>query len=329
MNGVGLGWRPETAWLIERRTRLGFSEVIAETIDPAKPPPALAFAVERGLSVVTHGVALSLGGAQKPERARVERLARVAQVLKSPLVSEHIAFCRAGGIESTHFMPVPHTRAQLAILVDNVQRVMDALPVPLALENVAAPLRWPGDELAEADFLAELLDRTGALLLLDVANLYANLVNHGGDLDGYLDRLPLDRVAYMHVAGGARVDTMWRDTHAHPITQPIVDVLDHVLARTGPRPLLLERDHHYGTRADLEAELDSLERRSPTPSPRVRHHVRVSLPRIDRAMRTALEAQHARLLRGDEAGFDPIQLAETRSILDSKRANLAARAAPR
>ena len=317
---IGLGWRPETAWLIDRR-QPAFSEVIAETVNPAKPPPALAHAVERGLSVITHGVALSLGGAQKPERARVERLARVAQVLGSPLVSEHIAFCRAGGRESPHFLPVPLTRAQLAITVDNVQRVMDALPVPLALENVAAPLRWPGDELAEADFLAELLARTGALLLLDVANLHANLVNFGGDLDAYLDRLPLDRIAYMHVAGGARVETMWRDTHGHPVSTEIVDTLDRVLARTGPRPLLLERDHHHGTREALEAELDLLAARlaSAHATDHAQQRATVELPRIDRTLRAALEAQHARLFRGD-GDFDPTQLAELRSIVSGKGA---------
>lgn len=317
---IGLGWRPETAWLVERRTQLGFSEVIAETIDPARPPPALAYAIERGLPVIAHGVALSLGGAQKPERARLGRLARVARTLRSPLVSEHVAYCRAHGAEATHFLPVPHTRAQLAILVENVKRAIDALPVPLALENVAAPLRWPGDELAEADFLAELLDRTGANLLLDVANLHANLVNHGGDLDAYLDRLPLDRIAYMHVAGGARVGSMWRDTHAHPITAPILGTLDRVLARTGAKPLLLERDHHFGTRAELEAELDSLARDAVrVDRPRVR--APVEIPRVDRTLRGALEAQHARLVRG-EGDFDPVQLAETRSILDGKAARM-------
>ena len=321
---IGLGWRPETAWLIDQR-RPAFTEVIAETVDPAKPPPALAGVVARGLSVITHGVALSLGGAQRPERARVERLAQVAEVLRSPLVSEHVAFCRAGGHTSPHFLPVPHTRAQLAILVDHVQRVMDALPVPLALENIAAPLRWPGDELAEADFLAELLARTGALLLLDVANLHANLVNFGGDLDAYLDRLPLDRIAYMHVAGGARIQAMWRDTHAHPVSAEIIDTLDRVLARTGPRPLLLERDRHHGTRAALEAELDLLAARlaGTRPADHVQQRQAIALPRIDRGLRAALEAQHVRLFRGD-GDFDPTQLAEMRAILAGKHARMAA-----
>ena len=96
---VGLGWRPETAWLIDRRPRIAFSEAIAENIDPRRPPPALAAAIDRGLPVVTHGVALSLGGAEPLDRARLRRLAAVARALRSPLVSEHIAFARAGGTE--------------------------------------------------------------------------------------------------------------------------------------------------------------------------------------------------------------------------------------
>ncbi len=79
---------------------------------------------------------------------------------------------------------------------------MAELPVPLALEPIASFLDWPGDELDEASFLAELLDRTGALLLFDVANLYANARNPGADPTDVLDRLPLERIAYVHVAGG-------------------------------------------------------------------------------------------------------------------------------
>jgi hypothetical protein len=353
--GVGLGWRPETAWLISQRGGLAFTEVIAENVRPGRPPPALAAAVERGLAVVTHGVSLDLGGAEPPERSRIDRLAGVARALRSPLVSEHVAFSRARGLAAPHFLPVPHTRPQLAALVENVRRVADWLDVPLALENVAAPLAWPGDELAEADFLAELLERTGALLLLDVANLHANLVNHGGDLDAYLARLPLDRIAYLHIAGGARVGAggaaageagaMWRDTHAHPIGAALVGTLGAVLARTGPRPVLLERDHAFPTRAELEAELDALEAAlaaAPAPAPALTTAAALagadplarppsraparSLPRVDRELRRTLAERHHGLLRallGDAAappGFAPAHLDEARAILAAKHA---------
>ncbi len=370
--GVGLGWRPETAWLIDSSGRrpapraqpvgspphasralidsrgagggrhgVAFSEVIAENVAPDRPPPALAAAVARGLPVVAHGVSLNLGGAEPPDRARVQRLAAVARALRSPLVSEHVSFSGARELESPHFLPVPYTRPQLAVLVDHVRRVAGALDVPLALENVAAPLAWPGDELAEADFLAELLERTGALLLLDVANLHANLVNHGGDLDGYLARLPLDRIAYLHAAGGARVGSagaMWRDTHAHPIGPGLHATLGAVLARTGPRPILLERDHAFPARAALDAELAELEAAldaatagAPAPAassaPDRTAAVLAAarpLPCVDRELRRALAERHHGLLRtllegaAAPAGFAPAHVDEARAIISHK-----------
>ena len=78
------------------------------------------------------------------------------------------------------------------MLVANARAARRKLPVPLALENIAALLEWPGAEMDEAIFLAEALERADALLLLDVANVYANARNHGWDPVAYLDRLPLD-----------------------------------------------------------------------------------------------------------------------------------------
>lgn len=329
--GVGIGWRAETALLVERRARTGqlaFAEVIAESVDPHRLPPALAAAIASGLPVVAHGVGLDLGGAAPLDAARVQRFVAVARALRAPLVSEHVAFCRANGRESPHFLPVPHTRPQLAVLVDKVRRLQDALPVPLALENVAAPLVWPGDELAEADFLGELVVRTGALLLLDASNVHANLVNHGGELARYLDRLPLDRIAYLHVAGGARVEAtgMYRDTHAHPVTPPVLATLAAILARTGPVPLLLERDHHHdravGGELDVLAQLLAAAPERAAAAPR---DLRGSLADLDERARAALGARHATLLDAVldggaiPAGFDPRHVAEARSIVDAKR----------
>ena len=72
-------------------------------------------------------------------------------------------------------MPVPRTRAALEVLTENVAIAQAALPVPLALEHVAALIEWPEAEMDEATFLCELLGGTGAQLLLDVSNLLRQL----------------------------------------------------------------------------------------------------------------------------------------------------------
>jgi uncharacterized protein (UPF0276 family) len=257
--GVGIGWREELAGFVGRRERLGFVEVVAESLAADRPLPAGLEALRRrGVPVVPHGVRLSLGSAGEPDPCRVGHLARLAERLGAPLVSEHVAFVRGGGLEAGHLLPVPRTRDALDVLAANVRLAQAELGVPLALEHVAALLEWPAPELDEAAFLTELLERTGVLLLLDVANLYANARNHGGDPLVFLDRLPLERIAYVHVAGGVERDGLYHDTHAHPTPPGVLDLVAELSARRDPPGVMLERDDDYPPEPELAAELDAI-----------------------------------------------------------------------
>lgn len=256
--GVGIGWRAEIDLTVARLPGVDFVEVVAENVSPAAVPATLRALRERGLPVVPHGVSLSLGGAEPLDPARLARLAALADVFGSPLVSEHVAFCRAGGMEAGHLLPVPRTRAALEVLAENVTVAQAALPVPLAVENIAALVRWPEDEMTEAEFLTELVERTGVLLLLDVANLYTAQVNFGTDPIATLDTLPLEAIGYVHVAGGVARDGVWHDTHAHPVCREILDVLAALADRARLPGVLLERDDAYPSDAELAAELRAI-----------------------------------------------------------------------
>lgn len=258
--GRGIGWRPELADFIARAQGLGFVEVVAESLDPARGiPEALADLRARGVAVIPHGLKLSLGGAEPPEPERLAFLRAVAESLDSPLVSEHVAFVRGGGREAGHLLPVPRTRDSLETLVENVETAQAALGVPLALEHIAALLEWPDPELDEGSFLAELLERTGALLLLDLANLYANARNHGFDAAAFLDRLPLERIAYVHVGGGVERGGLYHDTHADPVQPGVLELIEQLAALAPRAPIMLERDDRFPSDDDLAAELSAIE----------------------------------------------------------------------
>jgi len=254
--GLGIGWRPQIAGLIDSLDELGFVEVVAESLVAAGPVPApLARLKARGVQVIPHGLRLSLGGADRPDRRRLSHLAAIAAKLDARLVSEHVAFVRAGGTEAGHLMPVPRTREALDVVVENVRLAQEQLPVSLALEHIAALVDWPEAEMDEAAFLTEILDRTGALLLLDVANLYANARNHGYDPLAFLDRVPLERIAYVHVAGGIERDGVYHDTHTHPLAAGVLELLEELYVRTAPPGVLLERDDDFPPDAEMAAEL--------------------------------------------------------------------------
>ncbi|XCM81766.1 DUF692 domain-containing protein [Kitasatospora sp. HUAS MG31] len=256
--GVGLGWRAEIDTVVERLPGLDWVEVVAENICAGHLPASLTLLRERGTTVVPHGVSLGLGGAELPDPARLSRLAGVAEAVGAPLVTEHLAFVRAGGLEAGHLLPVPRSRESLEVIAENVRIAQQQLPVPLALENIAAHLRWPEDELTEGQFLAELVERTGVRLLVDVANLHTNRVNLGLDVAAELDRLPLEAIAYVHVAGGIERDGVWHDTHTHPVTEPVLEVLAALCERVGPPGVLLERDGAFPPPAELAAELAAI-----------------------------------------------------------------------
>ena len=110
----------------------------------------------------------------------------------------------------------------------------------------------------EAIFLAEALERADALLLLDVANVYANARNHGWDPLEYLDRLPLERLAYVHVAGGVERGGLYHDSHAHPVPAEVLGLLEELSARVAVPGVLLERDDRFPPDAEIVAELDAI-----------------------------------------------------------------------
>ncbi|MFI1504022.1 DUF692 domain-containing protein [Streptomyces sp. NPDC020597] len=263
--GTGIGWRPEIAEAVERMQGIDWVEAVAENLCPGHLPDSLLRLRERGVTVIPHGVSLGLGDAERPDAGRLTALAERAEALGSPLVTEHIAFVRAGGpltasvrLEAGHLLPVPRTRDALDVLCENVRIAQSALPVPLAVENIAALVSWPGEEMTEGQFLYELADRTGVRLLIDVANLHTNHVNRGEDPAEALADLPLEALAYVHVAGGFERDGVWHDSHAHPVPRPVLDLLTDLASRVSPPGVLLERDDNFPEPAELERELGAI-----------------------------------------------------------------------
>jgi hypothetical protein len=256
--GIGIGWRPELALAIDRLPGLDFVEVTADSVAARNLPDALVALRARRVPVAVHSIGLSVGGAEVVDPRRLDEVARLAAVLEAPIVSEHVAFVRAGGMEAGHLLPVPRTQDALQVLVENVLAIKARFPMPLALENIATLIDWPDGEWEEPEFLTQLLHVTGCLFLFDVSNLFANAGNHGWDAIAYLERLPLDRLAYVHIGGGVVRGELYHDTHAHPVSEGPLRLLEELCSRVEPPGIMLERDDHFPSEEELLAELDSI-----------------------------------------------------------------------
>ncbi|MFJ9559222.1 DUF692 domain-containing protein [Streptomyces fuscichromogenes] len=344
--GTGIGWRPEIADAVERMPGIDWVEVVAENTCPGHLPESLRRLRERGVTVVPHGVSLGLGGADRPDEDRLTALAERVAALGSPLVTEHIAFVRAGGprtaspvLEAGHLLPVPRTRDALDVLCENIRIAQAALPVPLAVENIAALIGWPGEEMTEGQFLYDLVDRTGVRLLIDVANLHTNHVNRGEDPAEALADLPVEAIAYVHVAGGFERDGVWHDSHAHPVPPAVLAVLTGLASRVAPPGVLLERDENFPEPAELERELAAIRAAvavggAPAGDGRREHPPAATAPEVSDAARQRVGLAQAAVLSSLVAGtpvpegFDRVRMGVQARSLAAKRADVVAKVAP-
>lgn len=227
-DGLWFEVHPEN-YMVEGGPRLAWLERIA-----ARHPLSL------------HGVAMSLGGCEPLDAAHLRRFRGLVDRLQPVLVSEHLAWSRAGGHYLPDLLPVLRTDASLARIAERVDRAQQALGRRLAIENPSHYLRLDGHGWTETDFLAELVASTGCGLLLDVNNVQVSCCNLGQDAVAYLDGFPAEAVMELHIAGHApdpvHGEALLVDTHDRAVAPEVWALLARFVDRHGPRPVLLERD---------------------------------------------------------------------------------------
>jgi len=224
-----------------------------------------------------HGVALSLAADADPDAAHLARLKILVDRFEPALVSEHLAWSAWDGIYRPDLLPFPRTRAALDRIAANIGRTQDALGRRILIENPALYLDLPGSDFAETDFLAQLAQRSGCGLLVDVNNAYVSANNLGYDAGVYLDGLPAGAIEEVHLAGHTP-DARWGealliDSHATPVAEPVWALWRRLIDRIGPRPTLIERDAAIPPFEALMAERDRADRllRAPVREPARAH----------------------------------------------------------
>lgn len=263
---VGIGWRPElAAGILSNLDRIDVIEVIAdEYFNSAERVRALRTLAAQS-TVVLHGIALGMASTAPVDRKRLAKMAKLVEQIRPESWSEHLAFVRAGDIEIGHLAAPPRTQSTIDATAENLdvaRRMVGTLPL---VENIATLIDPPASDLAEPEWLKGTIEASGAGLLLDLHNLYANSLNFGTDARDFLNRLPLHRVHAVHISGGKWIgEASGRrllDDHSHDPPDPVYDLLQDLAAQC-PNPLtvILERDGSYPPMEHLLTQLDRARR---------------------------------------------------------------------
>jgi len=222
--------------------------------------PAMLGKVRERYPLVTHGLTLSIGSADPLNEAYLTELRAELERLQTPWHSDHLCLSSAGGRVLHELLPLACSKANAQRVIERVKRLQGEIGVPFALENISYYAELGRRDSSDAEFLCEVLERSDAQLLLDVNNVYVNSQNHGFDAQAFIAALPLDRVIEIHVAGHKRANAdLLIDTHGSAVAPAVYALLEYTLQRTGPVPVLLERDNDVPPLAELLAEVQALQ----------------------------------------------------------------------
>ena len=263
---AGVGFKPMHFRDILTAARpVGFFEVHAENyMGAGGPPHAHLRALRERYALSIHGVGLSIGSMQPLDRDHLARLKTLCDRYQPESFSEHLAWSSHGGVYFNDLLPLPYTPQTLARVAEHIDQVQTTLGRTMLLENPSTYVGIADSTIAEVEFLAEVANRTGCGLLLDVNNVFVSATNQGMQALSYLETFPLDRVREIHLGGhdeetGDAGAPLLIDAHGSAVADAVWALYALVIARTGPLPTLIEWDNDVPDWPTLRAEAAAAE----------------------------------------------------------------------
>ena len=205
-----------------------------------------------------HGLSLSIGSPDPLDMDFLKKLKTFLNEYNIKIYSEHLSFAKCDNAHLYDLLPVPFRKDAVKHISERVNQVQDFLERELVLEIVSyyTPV---AAEMDEATFISSVVEESGCGLLLDVNNVYVNAFNHKYDAREFIEKLPLESVRYIHMAGHEQVsDDLIIDTHGEAIIDPVYDLFEFTLSKIQPVPVLLERDFNIPEMEELQGEMTRL-----------------------------------------------------------------------
>lgn len=254
--GVGIGLRiPHYRHILERKPLVDWFEIISENymIDGGRPLTVLDRILEQ-YRVVQHGVSMYFGSAEPLNREHLNRLKALVRRTGTPWLSDHLCWGSVDGRYTHDLLPMPYTFEAAAVTAEKIKQVQDFVEVPVVVENVSSYAEYHVSEMTEWEFLMEVVEKADCGILLDVNNIYVSSQNHDFDPFRYVNAVPADRVAQIHIAGHSKYEKYILDTHDHPVIDPVWALYARAIERCGPTATLLEWDDKIPSFDEVHAE---------------------------------------------------------------------------
>jgi uncharacterized protein (UPF0276 family) len=258
--GVGLGYRGEFKQeLLANQRAVDFLELMLEHFIDMPPERARdAELLSERFKIAVHGLDLSIGTIEPLRLDYLSRMRDLVIATGAHWASDHLCLTGVVGRAIGNLTPLPLNREIASFIAAKCREAVRLLPVPFLLENISVLFRPGPIEMTEQEFITQVLEESNTFLLLDLTNVFNNAVNEKFDPCEYLNRLPLDRVVQIHLAGGLTSQGVLLDTHNAPVPAEVFDLLRYAApSMPNLRAVMIERDQDFPPFEDLLFELDT------------------------------------------------------------------------
>jgi uncharacterized protein (UPF0276 family) len=199
------------------------------------------------LLVAMHGVSLSIGSVHGMYEPCMTMMDRLRGEWPFHWYSEHLHFqitldANGAAANTGTPFPLPPTTEAADLVAGRAAYIQHRYGVPFLLEN---PVHYLPDLPADPEIgdefglMERIIAMSGCGQLLDLHNLYCNAINFGFDAIGALNRVRLNRVGEIHVAGGSWRDGFYTDAHDGRVPEPVWDLLEETLSRAPTIPAVV------------------------------------------------------------------------------------------
>jgi uncharacterized protein len=261
---AGIGLRPAHYDRVMRdRPAVAWFEVHAENHMTAGHLAESLQDIAADYPLSLHAVGLSLGSTSRPDDSHLARLRALVHALRPVLVSDHLSWNAVDGVHLPDLLPLPYSEEALGVVVRNIHTVQERLSRRLYIENPSRYMPAPDSTMSEAEFLSEVVLRTGCGILLDVNNLYLTAVNMGASplamLNDFLSRISPGDIAEIHLAGHTSMPSssgasLLVDHHGAEVCAEVWGIFEAAVAHLGPVATVVEWDTHLPSFDSLRAE---------------------------------------------------------------------------
>lgn len=215
--------------------------------------------VSEKYSITTHGLSLSIGSPDPLNWDFIKQVKNFLDEHSISIYSEHLSYSQSQNAHLYDLLPIPFREDAIKHIVQRIKEVQDFLGRPLVIENVSYYTAVAA-EMTEHEFISSIVKESGCNLLLDINNVYVNSFNHKYDAKEFISNLPLDKVAYIHMAGHQQVEEdLIIDTHGQAIIEKVFDLYEWTLPQLKEVPILLERDFNFPEMSEIQMELNRLD----------------------------------------------------------------------